>query len=287
MRINLALKNISDNKAKALLSIAGLGVAIILMFMQLGFRGAVENTATTIYEKMDFDLLVRSPNYLHLVAADRVPRTTLDEIAGQNQIAEVAPFHASLALWENPSGSISDQSGESATRGIVMIGIDPSIKTFQIDPRKGKWDLDQLTSSEYILIDQKSFPEYGPKNKNQFEREDIGVEAKVSGMPVKIAGLFKMGSGLTANGAMIVNEQGFDRLLPIDSRRFVSMGLIRLEQDLPERKRKEIARKLENRFRAPDGKPLVEVLTRREVYRRELKRWLGETPIGFVFTLGC
>ena len=30
------------------------------------FLGAVENTATLIYDKLDFDLIIRSKNYLHL-----------------------------------------------------------------------------------------------------------------------------------------------------------------------------------------------------------------------------
>ena len=39
MRTDLALRNILHDKARALLAIAGIGTAILLMFMQMGFRG--------------------------------------------------------------------------------------------------------------------------------------------------------------------------------------------------------------------------------------------------------
>jgi putative ABC transport system permease protein len=39
-------------------------------------------------------------------------------------------------------------------------------------------------------------------------------------------------------------------------------------------------------FRPELGGPGVDVLTREQVIDRELRRWIGETPIGYVFTLG-
>ena len=278
MRTNLALSNISFNRARAALSVAGIGVAIILMFMQLGFRGAIENTATTIYSKMDFDLLVRSPNYLHFVLPDQIPRSVIHEIAGQDQIASVTPFHVSMANWKNPY--------KNQVRGVVVIGVDPTASTFRPEATKVSSHIDRLTNPGFVLIDQKSFPEFGPKNGTRFTSEDVGVSTEVQEKEIRIAGLFEMGSGLTANGAMIVNEQGFDRLLPFDSRNNVSMGLIKLKPGLTHSEKREIAERLQNRFRTTSGQVQVEVLTNREVTRRELHRWLGETPIGFIFQLG-
>ncbi len=278
MRTNLALSNISYNRARAVLSVAGIGVAIILMFMQLGFRGAIENTATTIYSKMDFDLVVRSPDYLHFVLPDQIPRSAIHEIAGQEKIESVVPFHVSMANWKSPR--------EEKERGVVVIGVDPAASTFKTDATQVTQHIERLTSPEFVLIDQKSFPEFGPKNGTRFESQDIGVTTKVQEQEIRIAGLFEMGSGLTANGAIIVNEQGFDRLLPFDSKNNVSMGLIKLQPGLSYSEKRKIAEQLQNRFRTDSGRLQVEVLTNRQAVRRELRRWLGETPIGFIFQLG-
>ncbi len=279
MRTNLALQNIMHNKSRAVLSVAGISVAIILMFMQLGFRGAVENTATTIYEKIDFDLMVRSPNYLYLVLPGQIPRQTLLEISGQEQIESVSPLHVSMADWENPQNS-------DTRRGVVVLGVDPTSPTFKKESDQVSRDLNRLTNVNSVLIDKKSFPEFGPANGFEFGPDDIGVTTKVSGKPIRIAGLFEMGSGLTANGAMITTENGFDRLVPMDAKHFVSMGLIKLTPGISSQEKQELIARLLNRFRDQNGMAQVEVLTKEEVYERELNRWLGETPIGFVFTLG-
>jgi putative ABC transport system permease protein len=75
MRTSIALSNIRHHSGRTALSLGGIGIAVVLIFMQLGFLGAVENTATVIYSKMDFDLLVRSPEYLF--ASPTIPRSVL------------------------------------------------------------------------------------------------------------------------------------------------------------------------------------------------------------------
>ena len=227
---------------------------------------------------MDFDLLVRSPNYLHFVVADQIPRSVVDEIAGQEMVESVSPFHTSMAMWDHPR--------EEKSRGVVVIGINPDAPTFRAEETKVVAEIEKLTDPAFILIDQMSFPEFGPKNNLRFDKEDIGVSTQVQGKDIRISGLFEMGSGLTANGAVLINEQGFDRLLPYDAKNNVSMGLIKLKPGSSNREKKRIARELQNRFRTAGGHAQVEILTRDQVIRRELNRWLGETPIGFVFNLG-
>jgi putative ABC transport system permease protein len=289
MRTNLALSNISYNKARAALSVAGIGVAIVLMFMQLGFRGAVANTATTIYSKMDFDLMVTSPDYLHFVLPGQVPRDVLHQIASTRGIESVTPFHVSMANWdspEHPDPKNKNKTIESQTRGIVVIGVDPTAPTFNADETKVTRDIQKLTHEKYILIDQKSNREYGPINSKRFEKKDIGVITNVSSKDIVIAGLFEMGAGLTANGALITNEQGFDRLLPWDSKTNVSMGLIKFHPSISKQRRREIQAELQQKYKLNSGAQQVEILTKEQVINRELKRWLSDTPIGFIFFLG-
>jgi putative ABC transport system permease protein len=272
MRINLALLNILNNPKKTVLSLAGIGTAILLIFMQLGFRGAVENTATNIYSKMDYDILIRSPDYLHFMDSGKISLSILEDVAGIVGIASTNHMNVSVAKWRNPYNL--------ETRGILLIGVDPTHSPFR-DPQVDQ-DFSRLTSIESVLIDQRSNREFGPKNGVRFSSADIGVQSEVSDRQVRIDGLFDMGAGLAANGAVIVNEQGFQRLIPLASPAQVSFGLIKLQAGVdPEEMALQINRRLEN-----SGQPTADVLTREESIQRELRRWLGETPIGFIFNLG-
>ena len=93
MRINLALANIRSSLTRTAISVAGIGVAVILIFMQLGFRGAVEDTATTIYGKLDFDLVVRSKDYLHFVDSRTVPRSLVSKVRSVSGVESDFPNH--------------------------------------------------------------------------------------------------------------------------------------------------------------------------------------------------
>lgn len=273
MRVNLPLANILHSLPRTVVSLSGIGIAIVLIFVQLGFRGAVCNTALMIFEKMDFDLMVRSRDYLHFVNSGTVPLDRLQIAHSAAGVGSVTPFCVALVNWRNPHNA--------DLRGLVLMGIAPGSPSFR-DPAVTA-DLPKLTGADQILVDVESSAEFGPANGKRFSAEDLGVGTEVAGRPVRIAGFYRMGAGLTANGSAIVSADGFARIVPWDSRQHPSFGLVKLA---PGRSAGEVAAAIEGLTRDGSGEPTVEVLTRAEVMDRELSRWLNETPIGFVFTLG-
>ena len=79
MRIPLAWLNLVHSKMRTALAVAGVAFAVVLIFMQLGFLGSAEQSATLVFEALDFDVLIRSRHYLHLVASRTFPRDRLDQ----------------------------------------------------------------------------------------------------------------------------------------------------------------------------------------------------------------
>ncbi len=273
MRVNLALQNIRHSLPRTIVSLAGIGIAITLIFVQLGFRGAVENTALMIYEKMDFDLVVRSRDYLHFIDSGNIPQTALDAARSVNGVQSAVPFHVTLVNWRNPLNS--------DLRGMVLMGVEPALPTF--NSLEVSRDLEKLTSFSQVLVDSESSPEFGPADGHEFSVADIGVQTELAGQKVRIAGLYRMGAGLTANGSAIISVDGYNRLVPWDSVQRPAMGLIKVE---PGFNLNEVAAQIIQLNSDAQHQPLVEVLTRQQVLNREINRWIGETPIGFVFTLG-
>jgi putative ABC transport system permease protein len=273
MRTNLALLNIGHNLPRTLVALAGIGVAIVLMFMQLGFRGAVENTATTLYDRMEFDLLVRSRGYLHFVEPGAIDAALLDELRSLDSVREVRVLQVGLAGWLSPD--------QQRLRGLMVLGIDPRQPPFQAAALPVNWT--GLTEPGSLFIDTTSSQEFGPADQRQFGVADLGRSAELNGVQFYIRGLFTLGAGLTANGSVVTNLDGFQRINQGATNGSYSLGLIQLTSASDV---EQTRAGLQNRLTGANGFRLADVLTRDEVTNRELDRWINQTPIGFIFSLG-
>jgi putative ABC transport system permease protein len=273
MRINLALLNILHSPRKTALSVAGIGIAILLIFMQLGFRGAVENTATNIYGKLDFDILLRSADYLHFVDSGKFERQFLDYAAGLSSVESATHLNVAIANWRNPD--------KGTSRGMMVLGVSPLNSPFDDDRVDSHFGL--LKTDQSVLVDRQSHFEFGPLNGSKFTDQDIHRKTELGGKTVKIVETFSMGAGLAANGASIVSGNGFKRIFPHINPERISFGLIKVNSG---ESVDDVAAELNRHFKVAGGATSVQVLPRREVVQLELDRWLGETPIGFIFTLG-
>jgi putative ABC transport system permease protein len=289
MKTPLAWKNLAHNKVRTAVALAGVGFAVILIFMQMGFKGAVRKTATQIYDALDFDLMLRSPAYLHLTEPRTFPRQRVLQAASLSQVAQALPFYLGLSEWQAPQPTDvlpAEYSGD--WRGIIAMGVDPTNPPFIPDELREKSAL--LTDARFVLIDSKSKDDFGPVDGVQFGVEDIGVETVLGSGLVQIVGVVELGTGLAANGACIASYEGFARACPWQPLDEVNFGLIRLKDGVD-----PIAaqRQMQALLGAPttSAKPSstpadVEVLTRAEVNSREEHRWVVQTPLGKIFNFG-
>lgn len=273
MQIDFALQNILSSPRKTALAISGIGVAVLLVFMQLGFRGAVVDTATNIYQKLDFDVLVRSPEYLHFIDSGTIDASRIETLAGAEEVESVNRMRVAIANWRNPSGQ---------KKGVLLLGVNPQNPPFRKDSRLGA-NFALLGSDELLLIDTKSHPEFGPMDGSRFSNQDIDEVFEVAGNPMRIAGLFELGAGLAANGAAIVDENTIPKLVPTVFPNQFTFGLIRLKEGVDP---SEFVASARQKMKTSDGGAYVEILSRDEAIQLETTRWISETPIGFIFSLG-
>src|SRR4029450_9705226 len=63
MKTPLAWLNLLHQKKRSLVAIFGVGFAALLVFMQLGFYGGAEGTATIIYDQLEFEVILLAPPY--------------------------------------------------------------------------------------------------------------------------------------------------------------------------------------------------------------------------------
>ncbi len=277
MRTQLPWHNLVHNKVRTAVAVAGVAFAVVLIFMQLGFRGAVETTVTQVYDALDFDLLIRSRGYLRFSYPKTFPRIRLYQAASVPGVENVAPLYVEVNAWRRPIPP-------HRKRGILTIGIEPENCAFSLPEIKRKSQL--LTDREYALVDRKSRRDFGPRNGRRFSDADIGHTAEVADRRVRIVEHFELGTGLAADGAILLNAEGFCRLLPGRTPDEVSLGLVKLEDGVdPETAAAGLEEAL-NTIVAEEPVTDVDVLTRSEVIQYELRRWIRETAIGVIFQTG-
>ncbi len=284
-RTPVATLNLLSNPTRAIVSLGGVAFALLLIFMQLGFRGAVGNTANIVYGKMEGDIVIRSTDYAHLYEPKSIDRMWMRMVAAHPAVEGVDPFFVMLQKWQNPPAAspCPGSPPEGSFRTVGMMGMELQRPVLAVE---GLADLlDRLKDPDAMLVDQATRSEYGPQNCKLFSEEDVGIRTELGGRNTKIAGVFRLGTGLATNGAVLVSDVAFSMRSPIDTRERVSLGLVRLKPGNDPSKvclelREELART------APQSIYAIELLTMREQMNWERARWLNETPIGMIFTMG-
>lgn len=281
MKLNqqLAWKNLLQNRLRTAIGMAGVGFAAMLMFMQMGFKGAIEKTATQIYDALDFDLMIRSPAYLHLTEPRSFPRARLHQAASLPEVSHAQPFYIGLSLWQAPDHDNPDWTSEQNVpgmgRSIITMGVDASAPPF------AREDLRQaatrLSSAQFVVLDTKSKREYGPKDGKRFSQQDLGVQTLLGAQVVRVVGLFELGTGMASNGACMTSLEGYRRASPWVTKDELTLGLLKLHNPLE-------AQAVKQRLEAVLQEDDVEVLTRAEITAHERRRWMADTPFGLIFT---
>jgi len=273
-RTPLAWKNLTHQPARTAVSVGGIGFAILLMFMQLGFLGAVGDTATNVYSRTPGDLVLRSPEYLHVFDPRSIPDETLRWVGSLAEVKQVRPIDLTVAGWQNP------QTLEY--RGVAVMGIDVARPALELPGLPERLPL--LRRSDNVLIDRASRPDFGPRDGYRFGPSDIGTVTDVTGKQVRIAGIFEMGTGLAANGALLVSRDGFRRIAPENHEDRVSLVLVDLTDCVSVDEGQAAIR--QRLARVGGVAATIEVLTIAEAVWAEQRRWYIETPIGMIFGLG-
>jgi putative ABC transport system permease protein len=265
MKTPLALLNLVHHRVRTLVAVAGVSFAVVLIFMQLGFLGSLKSSATVVYDALEFDLCIRSKDYLHLSDARAFPRGRLTQVAALQGVEEALPFNICITRWR-----------------ILAMGVRQGDPVFRVPEIQSKVD-ELLAVPEFCLIDRKTRPDYGPVNGERFGDEDIAaaVETEVGDRLVRVVGHFTLGAGFAADGSVLLNERGFTRASLGRPSGMVSLGLIQLESPVTAEQADRIAQEIASAL--PND---VDVLPRGKVIDAEVRRWVEDTSYGTIFKMG-
>ncbi|MEQ8767868.1 MAG: ABC transporter permease DevC [Planctomycetota bacterium] len=267
MKIPIAWLQLQKDRWRLVIAVGGVAFAVILVFMQLGFRDALFTSAVRMHTRFKYDLAMISPRTPTLIYTAGISRQRVAQARGFEGVLSAESVNLGYARWKNPTKP-------EIRRGIYMIGFDPSTDVIDIpgfDRYRG-----ELQKADVCLYDRSSRKEFGPIA--DLVQENGSYDVELADRKLHVAGLFELGTSFGIDANILVSDLNYYRYNPEVPRRSVQLGLIRIEPDTDV---------LEVRERLTASLPSdVLLLTRDEFMQREVDYWDSATPIGFVFGLG-
>jgi len=266
MKIPLAWLQLSREKMRLFVALAGIGFADILMFMQLGFRDALFDSAVTLHKNLQGDIFLISPQSTAIIAMKSFPNRRLYQALGFEGVKSISPVYMDFALWKNPETRDS--------RSILVLGFNPVNSVLNLPEVTS--NLSTIKMPDVVLFDDSSRPEYGAIAQQFNQGKEITTE--VGSRRIRVGGIFTLGASFGADGNIITSDLNFLRLFPERKDGLIDIGIIQLESNV------EIESVLKNlKKELPKD---VRVLSKEEFIYFEKSYWQTSTAIGFIFTLG-
>lgn len=267
MRSPIGWLQLRHRPMRLAVALCGIGFAVLLILMQLGFRSALFESATRFHERLEYDIALFSSDSVFIVRPQPFSIRRLYQVLGADGVAGVTPVYIFPAVWKNP--------WTHERRSIIAMGFDPD------DPlidAPGFADVRPLLrQQDVVAFDARSRPEFGPVPERFEAGEEIVTE--INDREMEVVGLFEMGTSFGIDASVIMSDDNWLRLFPDRPREDIQLGLVRLEDP-------EQAAAVRDRLRAylPED---VLVMTRQQFVERETEYWNSAQPIGYVFWFGA
>lgn len=266
MKLPLSWRQLTHEKIRLMVALAGIAFADILMFMQLGFRDALFESATTFHKQLQGDVFMISTQSTALIAMRSFSSRRLYQALSFDGVQSVEPLYMDIGLWKNPE--------TQATRGIMVIAFNPD-RALLSSPGLAA-EISKTKIPDVVLFDKASRPEFGPVA--DLFNQGKTVQTEVRSRRVRVGGLFSLGASFGADGNLVTSDLNFVRIFPTRTKDLIDVGVIRLNPGVD-----AIATVAKMRQAFPKD---VKIFTKDEFVEFERKYWEEGTSIGFIFTLG-
>ena len=263
-RVPFALRLVAHKKSRAAVAAAGVGFAILVVFAQLGFYGAVFGTAVAVTSRFDAELMLVSPGFVHLAETGTIARGRLFQALAHPQIEAAIPIYFRYANWRDP------ESGERCRLFALGFPLAEARRALPLALDGLAEQLDALRTTGSVLVDERTQSRCGPS--------DPEGAVEINDQVGRVAGSFELGVGFLADGAMLMSDDTFSRFYsdhPLDQ---PHLGLFKLVRGAdPD----AVAHSLRDMLPSD-----IRVITRDELEEMQTRHWVEHTAVGNVFGLG-
>lgn len=265
-RLPIGWLQLVHNKGRLAAALSGVAFANVLIFMQLGFLGALVESIHLPYTVLNGDVLISASDANTLFDGSPLPRNRLYQALGVEGVASATGFYYGRIDWKQPDGTI---------RTMDLFGVDPTGAPFR-DPVLAA-QVESLALPDTALMDSLTrnvpaslFAGIGAGEPYRFETR---------GRELTVTGTFEIGGGFSADGYLVVSDQTFLRLFPARLPGAPNYVLVRLA---PGTERSTVLAGLRAALPASDSA----VWTLDEAAARDQRFQTTQKPVGVVFGFG-
>jgi putative ABC transport system permease protein len=265
--VPLAWLQLKHQKLRLVAAVMGIGFAVILIFIQLGFKDALLVSSVKLHNTLNYDLAMVSPTTDIITDPTSLPRNRLVQVRGIPGVKSAVPVYIGKGRWRGPHDP-------SMRRSVLIMGFNPSHPGFE---KLGiQDDLSVIKMQDHVLFDRDSRTEYGPVY--EAVQRDKKLEVEINEREVTIGGTYRLGTSFGFDGSIITSDLNFLRLFNYRKASNIDLGLITLEDGVnPIEIRDVIVSSI------PQD---VLVLTKNEFIDQEIYYWSKSTSIGYIFNFG-
>jgi putative ABC transport system permease protein len=260
MKVPLAWRILTHDKRRTALALIGIFMAILLVFVELGFFYAVPRGGLLLYDNMRFDLLLTSNQYEYQAQPGVFSLSQLEQVRNSPDVAEATPIYFGFAKWKSGEGDLWPD--------VFIIGFDPASHIFIPDSINRRASV--LNQVDTVLVDKSTRPIFGSL--------DTGRVVEIDDRKMTIGGQYTLGTGFMGLGVALTSTANFARLFPQRGSAIVNLGAIQLKAGVDPRRAAGDLQKL-----AGAG---TRIFTRQELAAHETNYWTTRTSVGIIFGSG-
>jgi putative ABC transport system permease protein len=265
--VPLAWLQLKHQKLRLVAAVMGIGFAVILIFIQLGFKDALLTSSVKLHNTLNYDLAMVSPTTDIITTPSSLPRNRLVQVRGVPGVEYATPVYIGKGRWQSPYDP-------SMRRTIMVLGFNPAHPGFEkLDIQD---QLDIIKKEDRVLFDRNSRTEYGPVYETLQQQKTLKVE--VNEREIQIGDTYELGTSFGFDGSMITSDLNFLRIFSERQASNIDLGLIKVVEGA---NTQEVRERILSRIPAD-----VLVLTKDEFVEQEVYYWSKSTSIGYIFNFG-
>lgn len=265
-RLPIGWLQLVHNRMRLFAAIAGVAFANVLIFMQLGFLGALTGSTVIPYKLMDADILIYSPETNTIGDAGTIPRQRMFQALSVTGVTSATPVYTAMLQWDRKDGGSSN---------LRVFGVDPNVDTLSIPAIK--------TFKNRLLLEDIGLIDEGTRGvpKEVFDAIKSGspVSFEVGGRTLTLEGSFDAGAGFDSDGHLVVSDQTFMRLFGHRKAGAPNYIFVKTNPALPTSIVVEEIRAL-----LPSEDAIVDTLT--QAAKKDGDYQLTQKPVGIIFGFG-
>ncbi|HZU88780.1 MAG TPA: ABC transporter permease DevC [Stellaceae bacterium] len=257
--VPLAWYNLVAKKPRLIRASAGIGFAVLLMVMQLGFEAAFFNSSFQIIRALDADLVIASVHKYSFVTQQPFAPDLVDKAGAVPGVASASPLYAHWfdTYWKNPS--------DGKVLLVRAFAFDPDRPVFRFPEVRAQ--AHELKAADGVLVDRRARPFLG--------MDPPPPSSEINGRRMRVVGSFALGPDFQSDGTVMMSAQTMRQLFPETG---VEAGIIKLA---PGADRNSVIKRL--RAALP---PDIAVLTKAQLLDLERKFQATLSSAGPIFAMG-